>query len=57
MREFEKRAREIWDLLYKAYGSGTGYLFGIEPGHKTAVLHIIEFTLEQNERIEKEKRE
>jgi len=47
-------ADEAFDALYSVYGSDTGYLFGIEPKHKTAVKAIVKYiytwTIEELER-------
>jgi len=33
--------------IYKAYGSETGYLLGIEPQHRKAVTKIIELATDK----------
>jgi len=40
------RAREITHEIYCAYGSGTGYLFGIEPDKRRAVEAIVQKVLD-----------
>lgn len=42
--EISEKAQEIMDVLYKAYGSDTGILFGISSPKIPAV--IIQFTLD-----------
>jgi hypothetical protein len=44
-----KRAIDLTDGIYVAYGSGSGYLFGIEPNKKEAVKAIVQVTLDRLE--------
>jgi len=46
----EERIDKIVNMLYQAYGSSTGFLFGIEPKHKEAVKTIIKLLLENEEK-------
>jgi hypothetical protein len=55
MSDSKERAKRITDLIYHAYGSGTGYLFGIEPRWRSSVEAIVKITIEQIERQEEEK--
>lgn len=41
-----ERAKEITRWIYDAYGSGTGYLFGIRPGQFVAVSAIVQLALD-----------
>ncbi len=41
-----KRAKEIADDIYTAYGTGGGYLFGIEPYKRSVVETIVQIVLE-----------
>ena len=52
MDEIKERAKQITDLIYQAYGSGTGYLFGIEPRWRSSVEAIVRITIEEIERQE-----
>jgi len=36
---------KITDLIYKSYGSDSGYLFGIEPKHKKAIESLVNITI------------
>lgn len=54
MEETKERAKRITDLIYHAYGSGTGYLFGIEPRWRSSVEAIVKLTIEQIERQKEE---
>ena len=44
-----KEAKELAEVIYKVYGSYTGYLFGIEPSKRFAVESIIQFVLTRQE--------
>lgn len=44
-----KRADEITDTLYAAYGTDTGILFGIPAQYKSVITTIIRFTLEEED--------
>lgn len=46
-----KRAIDLTDGIYVAYGSGSGYLFGIQPDKKEAVKAIIQVVLDRVENI------
>ena len=55
-REVQKRmtgekvknlGKHVTDIIYRAYGSGTGYLFGIEPQHRRAVETIVTIALDE----------
>jgi hypothetical protein len=39
-------AKKLTDRLYKSYGSGSGYLFGILPNYRSAVEAIVQVTME-----------
>ncbi len=39
-------AERITNELYKAYGSDTGYLLGLEPKYRDTVQVIVKFTLD-----------
>lgn len=41
------RAKEITDGIYRAYGSGSGYLFGIPPEHRLAIESIVQVVLDR----------
>ena len=41
-------AKEITNLIYKGYGSSTGYLFGIPPELKPAVEAVVQCALEHS---------
>ena len=41
----EKRILKITDIVYKQYGSGTGYLFGIPPNLRSAVEAVVKATM------------
>jgi len=41
-----KEAEEITEKIYRAYGSGTGFLFGIESKRRKAVEAIIQCVLD-----------
>jgi len=43
----ENKIDEITDGIYRAYGSGTGVLFGIPSNLRTSVRAIIKLTLEK----------
>ena len=38
-------AKHVTELIYKGYGSDTGYLFGLEPDKKPVVEAIVQCTL------------
>lgn len=40
------RAKEITNGIYGAYGSGSGYLFGIEPHNRSGVEAIVQVVLD-----------
>mgnify|MGYP001597682946 CR=1 FL=1 len=42
-----KRAMDLTDGIYVSYGSGSGYLFGIEPDRKEAVKAIVQAVLDR----------
>ena len=44
-----KRAIDLTDGIYVAYGSGSGYLFGIEPNKKEAVKAVVQVILDRLE--------
>ncbi|MDP2951813.1 MAG: hypothetical protein Q8O76_00675 [Chloroflexota bacterium] len=54
MEEIKERAKRITDLIYHAYGSGTGYLFGIDPQWRSSVEAIVKITIELVERQKEE---
>jgi hypothetical protein len=54
MTTFEEYVYEITDSMYSAYGSGTGFLFGIPPELNQSVRAIIKLTIEQQEKKVKE---
>lgn len=39
---------EIVNELYRAYGTDSGYLLGLEPKYRDTVQVIVKFTLEYN---------
>ena len=39
-------AKGLTDIIYRAYGSHTGYLFGILPNNRSAVEAIVQTTIE-----------
>ncbi len=39
-------AKEITDKIYVAYGSGSGFLFGLPPIHRDAIEAIVQVTLD-----------
>ncbi len=43
-----KAAQEITDLIYKGYGSDTGYLFGIPPDLRHAVEAVVQCALDHS---------
>jgi len=43
-----KEARRLTDGIYTAYGSGSGYLFGITPDKRPAVEAIIQAVLNRD---------
>jgi hypothetical protein len=38
-------AKEITNIIYKMYGSDSGWLFGLSPDHKEAVEAIVEASI------------
>jgi len=52
--EQKEKAKEITDFLYDAFGSGTGYLFGISPEWRSSVEAIVGLTIEHLEKYEEE---
>jgi len=44
----KQEVERITNELYKAYGSDTGYLLGLEPKYRDTVRAIVKFTLEYN---------
>jgi len=38
-------AKEIVEMMYSAYGTDSGYLFGIPPEYKDAVGTVVQVTL------------
>ena len=40
------RAKEITKGIYSAYGSDSGYLFGIEPHNRRAVEAVVQIVLD-----------
>ena len=40
-----EKAKKVTEGIYGAYGSGTGYLFGIPPEHRRAVEAIVDIVL------------
>lgn len=42
----KKRAEEITNGIYEAYGSDSGHLFGLKPKQREIVQVIVKFTLE-----------
>lgn len=45
----KKRTNEISRMIYAAYGTDTGILFGIPAQYKAAVRMVIELVLEEGE--------
>lgn len=41
-----EKAKRITEHIYKAYGSDSGYLFGILPNYRSAVEAIVQCTLD-----------
>ncbi len=41
-----QKAKDFTEVIYKAYGSGTGWLFGISPDKREAVEAIVDVTIE-----------
>ena len=48
-----KEVERITNELYKAYGSDTGYLLGLEPKYRDTVQVIVKFALDYKRRMEK----
>ena len=44
-----KKAIDLTDGIYVAYGSGSGYLFGIQPDKKEAVKAVVQVVLDRVE--------
>jgi len=44
-----KKTIDLTDSIYAAYGSGSGYLFGIQPDKKEAVEAIVQVVLDMVE--------
>ena len=44
-----EEAKRLTDGIYTAYGSGSGYLFGITPDKRPAVEDIVQVVLYQLE--------
>lgn len=42
----QQKIEQITAQIYAGYGSGTGYLFGIEPRHRGAVEAVVKATLQ-----------
>ena len=40
-----EKAKKVTEHIYNAYGSGTGYLFGIPPEFRCAVEAIVDIML------------
>ena len=40
------KAKRITERIYLAYGTDSGYLFGILPNYRSAVEAIVQFTLD-----------
>ena len=52
MKETEgQEIDEITDELYRAYGSGTGILFGIPPHLRSSVRAIVKVILSMKQKI------
>ena len=49
-----EKAKEITRRLYIAYGSDTGYLFGILPDKRSAVEAVVQSTLDIEKELEDE---
>lgn len=47
-----EKAKKITELIYKSYGTGTGYLFGIPPESKPTIEAIVDATLSFSKDIE-----
>jgi len=45
--KIKKLAKEVTGIIYRAYGSDTGYLFGIEPQHRREVEIIVRIALDE----------
>jgi len=41
----KENAEKIVQCIYEAYGTGTGYLFGIHPESRSAIVTIVDSTL------------
>lgn len=46
-----KKAIDLTDGIYVAYGSDSGYLFGIEPDKKEAVKAVVQVIIDKLETI------
>ena len=47
-----QRAKDLTENIYLAFGSGTGWLFGISPDLRLAVEGIVQCVLDQVEEVE-----
>ena len=54
MSKVDEEAERITDLIYKAYGTDTGYLFGLEPGWRCVVFQIVKQTIRFLEEVKEE---
>lgn len=50
--ELEEKVYELVDFLYVAYGSATGYLFGLPPDARPIVAVIVKIIVERLEKKE-----
>ena len=41
-----QKAKDFTRVIYKAYGSGSGYLFGITPDKRDAVEAVVQATID-----------
>ena len=41
------KAKEITNIIYNAYGSHSGYLFGLSPEQREAVEAIVQSTIDE----------
>jgi hypothetical protein len=41
-----KKAKDITEEIYQAYGTDSGYLFGIDPHDRAAVEAIVQVTID-----------
>ncbi len=49
-----KRAVKITDLIYRVYGSSSGWLFGISPDYRSAVEGIVESAIAFGKELKEE---